>query len=136
VGDEVFPQFFDLESRERIKTLGRLHILDVSDLEHPKKVAEYSVPNAGSHNVWVENDVLYVGNFEAGVRAVDVRGELRGDLYAQGREIGNIWTASSKAFRPNVPMTWGAQPHKGHVYASDINSGVWVGKLTPKRVVP
>jgi len=136
VGDEVFPQFFDLDSRERIKTLGRLHILDVTDIEHPKKVAEYSVPNAGSHNVWVENDVLYVGNFEAGVRAVDVRGELRGDLYAQGREIGNIWTASSKGFRPNVPMTWGAQPHKGHVYASDINSGVWVGKLTPKRVVP
>jgi hypothetical protein len=135
-GDEVFPQFFDADSRERIKTLGRLHILDVTDIEHPKKVAEYSVPNAGSHNVWVEDDVLYVGNFEAGIRAVDVRGELRGDLYAQGREIGSIWAASSKAFRPNVPMTWGAQPHKGHVYATDMNSGVWVGKLTPKRLVP
>jgi hypothetical protein len=135
-GDEVFPQFFDISSRERIKTLGRLHILDVSDIEHPKKVAEYSVPNAGSHNVWVEDNVLYVGNFEAGIRAVDVAGELRGDLYAQGREIGSIWAASSKAFRPNVPMTWGVQPHKGFLFATDINSGVWVGKLTPKPLVP
>jgi hypothetical protein len=135
-GDEVFPQFFDSESRERIKTLGRLHILDVSDIEHPKKVAEYSVPNNGSHNVWVEDDVLYVGNFEAGVRAVDVSGELRGDLYAQGREIGSIWAASPNGYRPNIPMTWGAQPHKGHVFATDMNSGVWVGRLTPRRLVP
>lgn len=135
-GDEVFPQFFDIDSKDRIKTLGRLHILDVTDIEHPKKVAAYSVPNAGSHNVWVEDDVLYVGNFEAGIRAVDVSGELRGDLYAQGREIGNIWAASSKAFRPNVPMTWGVQPHKGYVYATDINSGVWVGKLTARPLVP
>ena len=135
-GDEVFPQFFDAYSRDRIKTLGRLHILDVTDILNPKKVAEYSVPNNGSHNVWVEDDVLYVGNFEAGVRAVDVSGELRGDLYAQGRELGSIWAGSPNGFRPNVPMTWGAQPHKGHVYATDMNSGVWVGKLTRRALVP
>ena len=136
IGDEVFPQFFDTQSRDRIKTLGRLHVLDVSDLEHPVKVAEYSVPNEGSHNIWIEDDVLYVGNFEAGIRAVDVSGELRGDLYAQGREIGSIWAASSKGFRPNVPMSWGAQPHQGYVYGTDMNSGVWVGKLTPTRLTP
>ena len=95
-----------------------------------------SVPNAGSHNMWVEDDVMYVGNFEAGVRAVDLSGELRGDLYAQGREIGSIWTGASGGYRANLPMAWGAQPHKGHVYATDINSGVWVGRLTPKRLVP
>jgi hypothetical protein len=136
VGDEVFPQLFDTQSRERIHTLGRLHILDVSDIEHPRKVAEYHVPENGSHNVWVENDVLYVGNFEAGVRAVDVSGELRGDLREQGREIGSIWAASPKGFRPNIPMTWGAQPHRGVVYATDMNSGLWVGRLRPKRPVP
>jgi hypothetical protein len=136
VGDEVFPGFFDLGSRDRIRTLGRLHVLDVSDLERPRKVAEYSVPEAGSHNMWVEDDVMYVGNFEAGMRAVDVSGELRGDLYAQGREIGAIWTGSPGGFRPNLPMTWGAQPHKGHVYATDINSGVWVGRLRPRQLTP
>ena len=94
----MFPQFYNLDSRERIKTLGIFHILDVSDIERPRKVAEYSVPNEGSHNVWVENDVMYVGNWEAGMRAVDVSGELRGDLYAQGREIGSIRTASPRVF--------------------------------------
>jgi hypothetical protein len=33
-------------------------------------------------------------------------------------------------------MTWGAQPHKGYIYATDMNSGLWVGKLSPKRLVP
>ena len=73
---------------------------------------------------------MYVGNFEAGVRAVDMSGELRGDLYAQGREIGSIWTGAEGGYRANLPMAWGAQPHKGYVYATDMNSGVWVGKLT------
>jgi hypothetical protein len=136
VGDEVFPQFYDYLSRDHIRTMGRLHILDVSDIEHPKLVAFYEVPDQGSHNVWVENDVLYVGNFEAGLRAVDVSGELRGDLRAQGREIGAIRTAAANGFRPNVPMAWGAQPHKGMIYASDMNSGLWVARLTRKAVIP
>jgi hypothetical protein len=136
VGDEVYPTFWEAYGRDRIPTLGNLHILDVSDIEHPRKVAEYFVPENGSHNVWVEDDVMYIGNFEAGVRVVDVSGELRGNLYAQGREIGAIWAGSPKGFRPNLPMTWGAQPHKGYIYASDKNSGVWVGKLTPRRLVP
>ena len=136
IGDEVFPQFFDSNSREHIATLGRLHVLDVTDIENPRKVAEYSVPGQGSHNIWIEDDVLYVGNFEAGIRVVDVSGELRGDLYAQGREIGSVRAAASNGFRPNVPMTWGAQPHKGYIYASDMNSGLWVTKLTPKSLVP
>jgi hypothetical protein len=137
VADEVFPQVFDIYSRDRIRTMGRVHVLDVSDIERPKKVAEYFVPDHGSHNFWVDDDVLYVGNFEAGLRAVDVSGELRGDLREQGREIGAVWTGSPNGFRPNLPMAWGAQPHKGFVFASDINSGMWVAKLSPRqRPVP
>jgi hypothetical protein len=26
-------------------------------------------------------------------------------------------------------MTWGAQIHKGRIYASDLNSGVWIAEL-------
>lgn len=137
VADEVFPQTFDIYARDRIRTMGRVHVLDVSDIERPKKVAEYFVPDHGSHNFWVDDDVLYVGNFEAGLRAVDVSGELRGDLREQGREIGAVWTGSPDGFRPNLPMAWGAQPHKGFVFSSDINSGMWVAKLSPRqRPVP
>ena len=130
LGDEVFPPVFDLQSKTRIKSLGRVHVVDVSDIERPRKVADYNVQDMGSHNMWVEDDVMYIGYYEGGLRAVDVSGELRGDLMAQGREIGAVWTGSATGFRPNLPMAWGAQPHKGFVFTSDINSGLWVARLT------
>jgi hypothetical protein len=30
-------------------------------------------------------------------------------------------------------MVWGPQPHKGHVFFSDFNSGLWSVKLVPPR---
>jgi hypothetical protein len=131
LADEVFPPVFDLQSRARIKTLGRVHVVDVSDIDRPRRVAEYNVQDQGSHNMWVEDDVMYIGYYEGGLRAVDVSGELRGDLMAQGREIGAVWTGSPTGFRPNLPMAWGAQPHKGFIFTSDINSGLWVARLSP-----
>jgi hypothetical protein len=131
VADEVFPPVVDLVTRVRIKTLGRVHVVDVSDLEHPVKVADYNVQDMGSHNMWVADDVMYIGYYEGGLRAVDVGGELRGDLMAQGREIGSVWTGSPDGYRPNLPMAWGAQPHRGVIYVSDINSGLWVARLRP-----
>ena len=79
--------------------------------------------------MWVEDDVMYMGYYSAGARVVDVSGELRGDLYRQGREIARLWTGDPKGFRPNSPFTWGAQPHKGLIYFNDINSGVWITRL-------
>ena len=39
---------------------GYFHFIDFTDMEHPKEVARYELPEAGSHNLWVEDDVLYV----------------------------------------------------------------------------
>ncbi len=60
---------------------------------------------------------------------LDVSGELRGDLYRQGREIGRLCTGTPDGYRTNLPFTWGAQPAKGMVYFIDINSGLWIVKL-------
>ncbi|PYR62962.1 MAG: hypothetical protein DMF91_05005 [Acidobacteria bacterium] len=135
VGDEVFPAQFNIESRDRIPVQGIVHIVDVGDVEHPRKVAQYAVPEAGAHNMWVADDVMYMGYYSGGGRVVDVSGELRGDLYRQGREIARLWTGDPKGWRPNLPFTWGAQPHKGLIYFNDINSGIWITRLpalTPK----
>ena len=129
VGDEVFPGTFDLVARDRIPVQGIVHVVDVSDLEHPRPVAQYAVPEGGSHNMWVDDDVLYMGYYSAGARVLDVSGELRGDLYRQGREIARLWTGDPKGYRPNQPFTWGAQPHDGLIYFNDINSGVWITRL-------
>jgi hypothetical protein len=129
VGDEVFPDIFDISSRERIPVRGIVHVIDVSNIEQPRKVAEYSVPEAGAHNMWVEDDILYMGYYNGGARVLDVSGELRGELYRQGREIGRLWTGTMDGFRTNLPFAWGAQPHNGLVYFVDINSGLWIVRL-------
>jgi hypothetical protein len=61
-----------------------------------------------------------------------VSGELRGDLYRQGREIARVWTGDPNGFHPNLPFTWGAQPHNGLIYFNDVNSGIWIMKLGDK----
>ena len=133
VGDEVFPEIFDIASKERIPVRGVVHVLDVSDIARPRKVAEYGVPEAGSHNIWVENDILYMGYYTGGARVLDVSGELRGDLYRQGREIARLWTGSPDGFRPNTPFAWGAQPHNNLIFFNDMNSGLWIMKLGKPR---
>ncbi len=135
VGDEVFPPIFDIRDRKRIPVRGIVHVVDVSDINNPRKVAEYEVPEAGAHNMWVENDLMYMGYYNGGGRIVDVSGELRGDLYRQGREVGRLWAGDPEGYKPNLPFTWGAQPHKGLIYFNDLHSGIWivkVGELTEK----
>ena len=133
VGDEVFPPIFDIRGKGRIPVRGIVHVVDVSDIANPRKVAEYSVPESGAHNMWVDNDVLYMGYYNGGGRILDVSGELRGELYQQGREIANLWGGHADGFRANLPFTWGAQPHKGMVFFNDINSGLWIVKLGERK---
>jgi hypothetical protein len=129
VGDEVFPGEFNIYDKARIPARGVLHVVDVSDIHNPRKVAEYAVPEGGAHNVWVKDDVLVMGYYGGGGRVLDVSGELRGDLYSQGREIARLWTGDPQGFRPNVPFTWGARQFGEHIFFNDINSGIWIMKL-------
>jgi len=135
VGDEVFPGAFDVRNGSRTPARGVLHVVDVSDIEHPRKVAEYAVPEAGAHNVWVEDDVLVMGYYTGGGRVLDISGELRGNLYAQGREIASLWPGDAEGRAPNLPMTWGAQPHRGYIYFNDMNSGLWITRLGEQRSI-
>lgn len=138
VGDEVYPTMFDLE--QPIHPRGFIHVVDISNLEKPRAVGRYQVPEAGAHNHWVEDGVLYSGYYQGGARVVDVSGDLRGDLYPQGREIASYVTDApvGEAFLPFRAFAFGAQPHRGHVFVSDMSSGLWVFELTgePRPVLP
>ncbi len=131
VGDEIWPDDYDVS--KPLDAQGYIHVLDMSDIDAPVEVAKYEVPDAGAHNVWVEGNQLYVGYYQGGLRVVDIRGELRGDLYLQGREIAHILTTDDQSMVPGWPMTWGAQIFKGHIYTSDLNSGLWIARLDPIR---
>ncbi|MEE8486927.1 MAG: hypothetical protein V3S56_02070, partial [Gemmatimonadota bacterium] len=69
-------------------------------------------------------------------RVVDISGELRGDLYRQGRELAVFMTEDSSGSRPNATNTWGAQPYKGLIFASDGASGLWIMRMDGPALVP
>ncbi len=136
-GAEIFPSDWDPDALGPIEARGYIEVLDMSDIESPVHVANYAVPEAGAHNLWSDDrDRLYIGYYQAGLRVLDISGELRGDLYRQGREIGHVKTASTDGAVPNWSMTWGAQLHKGRIYTSDLHSGLWIARLVERELVP
>jgi hypothetical protein len=134
IGDEAFPYgLVTAEGGIPGRAAGWIHVVEWDDWANPREIARYQVPEAGTHNLWVEDDVLYVAYYNGGLRVVDVSGELMGDLYRQGREIAMFLSADPKGFIANAPFVWGPQPFKGNIFFSDFNSGLWVVKLKPKE---
>ena len=134
-GDEAFPNGLFIDDRPTIPA-GWIHFIDFTDMQNPKEVARYQVPEAGTHNFWVEGDTLYVAYYNGGLRVVDISGRLMGDLYEQGREIAHFVPYDPGGRIPNAPMTWGPQPHKGHIFISDWNSGLWALELQQPEPEP
>ncbi|MDB4948214.1 MAG: hypothetical protein JWM27_863 [Gemmatimonadetes bacterium] len=131
VGDEILPADADLT--KPFETGGYVHVIDAADPRKPVEVATYDVPGAGVHNFWIERDTLYAAVWAAGIRAVDVSGDLRGSL--RNREIAAMSTAgdSATSFLPNLPMAWAAVPYRGSVFVTDFDSGLWVARVERKR---
>jgi hypothetical protein len=102
------------------RSIGDIHVVDVSDLEHPVEVAFYRLPGAGTHNFWMDEQrqILYAAYYNAGVIALDVSGELSGDLTA--RLIDQIQPGGV-----SNTYTWGVQLAGGSLYAVDMLSGLW-----------
>ncbi len=121
-GDEAFPGGVPA---------GWIHFFELDDWGNAKEVARYEVPEAGTHNLWIEDDVMYVAYYQGGLRVVDISGELMGNLYDQGREIARFLPKTDEGRAPNTPMAWGPQPYKGLIYVSDMSSGLWALRLKP-----
>ena len=135
VTDEIFPYGDDSDDAAMDEAAGYVHIIDFTDVEHPEEVARYQVPEAGTHNIWRQHDSLFVAYYNAGMRVVDVSGELMGNLYDQGRELVRFQAFDPQGKLANALMAWGPQPFKGHVFIADHNSGSWSVKL-PERQPP
>jgi hypothetical protein len=108
---------------------GDIHVLDVSDLASPREVASLRVPNAGTHNFWMDEagQVLYAAYYNGGVVKLDVSGTLAGDL--SGRVRARELTGG-----PDSTFVWGVQLSGGALWASDIVSGFW--QLDPETLRP
>jgi hypothetical protein len=136
IADEVFPNGPTLRGGRDAsagRAYGRLQVVDVSDWNAPKVVAWYEPEYGGVHNVWVAGDTLYMGAYNAGFRAFDISGELRGDLRAQGREMAHVNTADMEGNTKNSAMTWGVVVKDGLAYVNDDNNGLWIVRMEPRQ---
>jgi hypothetical protein len=99
---------------------GDIHVVDVSDLTAPVEVAHYHLAGAGTHNFWIDepNQRLYAAYYNGGVVALDISGELIGDLAS--REIARI-----KPGGTGSTYVWGVMLYGGALYASDMVTGLW-----------
>ncbi len=137
MGDEIGrPGFNDLDAdRTPPRMAGYIHVVDFTDPNNPEEVARYEVPEAGSHNMWIEDDRLYAAFYNGGTRVVDISGELKGNLALQGREIAHYMANDPDSFVPNAPFSWGPQLFKGNLFIAEHHSGLWSIKLQPRRVL-
>ena len=121
-------------------SVGDIHVVDVSDWGAMREVAYFSVSGAGTHNFWVDDaaGVLYAAYYNAGVRALDVRGDLSQCAatardaagrcaLAQGTRVVGTGLVSSGAY------VWGVDGAVGSVLASDMVGGVWRVSKAPAR---
>jgi hypothetical protein len=99
---------------------GDIHVVEVSDLRHPREVAFFHMNGAGTHNFWMDEarQVLYAAYYNGGVIALDVSGTLSGDL--SSRLLSQIRPGGA-----SNTFTWGVQLANGSLYAIDMLSGLW-----------
>jgi hypothetical protein len=112
-------------------SVGDVHVVDVSSWTAMREVAFFSVASAGTHNFYVDESrgMLYAAYYNAGVRTLDVRGDLsacaasakdalgRCDLALAGRVLARGLTTGG--------YVWGVDGANGSVIASDMLRGVW-----------
>src|SRR5688572_22913844 len=111
---------------------GYTHIVDFTDPTNPVNIAKYHQEEFGSHDIIVEDDVLYQAYYDGGVRIVDVSGELVGNLAEQRREIAVFKPYDPEGYTANASFVMNAMPWKGHILFTDFNSGLWSAKLEPR----
>ena len=122
-------------------------VFDTSSLERPQLLSTFATESAvpgrdgrvatdgiySVHNAVVEGDLEYLSWYSDGVRVVDLADPRRPREVAwfvppPARPRQTVATAQDG--RRDMPLVWGVYPWKGMVLASDMNSGLWIFRVT------
>lgn len=112
-------------------SVGDVHVVDVTSWSAMREVAFFHVAGAGTHNFYVDEltGVLYAAYYNAGLRAVDVRGDLSSCATAAKDALARCdLTLSGRALARGLATdayVWGVDGSAGSVVASDMLGGVW-----------
>lgn len=116
VNDELDEQNFGNNTRNII--------YDISDLDNPVLKTEYFGPTTAiDHNNYVVGDKLYIANYRAGLRIVDISDIENGNM----NEIAYFDTYPNND-NANFDGAWSVYPYfdSGNIVISDINSGFFL----------
>lgn len=110
---------------------GGIHLLDVTELRTPREVARYEVPEAGIRDLEVDHrtETLVAAFGSGGLRLADLSGELRGELYTQGRETSVLPTGAWQDGLPSRSLARGARILKQAVFVADMYAGLRVFRV-------
>jgi len=125
------------------KGWGYLRVYDYSDPSNPRQIGEYRTPNslgigdtaAGDytiHNNFLVGKTVYSSWYSDGVRVIDVKDPTR------PKEIAffvppagqNPVKPSQRFVLSQTPQVWGVVVANGLVFASDMNTGLWILRRT------
>jgi hypothetical protein len=129
------------------KGLGYLRIWDYSNLAAPVQIGEYRTPNSlGSdsqaagdysiHNALVVGTDVYMSWYSDGIRVIDASDPTSPveAAYFVPPSANNPVKPSQRGVLSNAPQVWGVtyDPVTGLIYASDMNSGLWILRRTDR----
>ena len=127
------------------KGFGYLRVYDYSKLGAPKQIGEYRTPNAAGtndqaagdytiHNNYLVGTTLYTSWYSDGVRVIDVANPRAPTevAYFVPPATENPVKPSQRGVLTNTTQVWGVVVDEatGLVYASDMNSGLWILRRT------
>ena len=118
VGDEIDELDFGFNTRTII--------LDFTDLDNPSFKTSYSGPTSAiDHNGYVKGNLLYLANYTAGVRFIDIS-NIAGDVLTEVGFFDTFPNHNAATFSG----TWNVYPYfeSGNIVISDIDNGLFIVK--------
>jgi len=127
------------------KGLGYLRVYDYTNLAAPVQIGEYRTPNSlGSdsqaagdysiHNALLVGSDVYMSWYSDGIRVVDASDPRapREVAFFVPPSANNPVKPSQRGVLSNAPQVWGVayDATTGLIYASDMNSGLWILRRT------
>lgn len=127
------------------KGFGYLRVFDYSNVGAPVQIGEYRTPNSSGtadpaagdytiHNPLVVGTDVYISWYSDGIRVVDASNprEPREVAFFVPPAAQNPVKPSQRGVLSNTPQVWGVgyDHDTGLVYASDMNSGLWILRRT------
>jgi hypothetical protein len=122
-------------------------VFDTSSLERPRLLSTFATESAvpgrdgkvatdgvySVHNAVIQGDRSYASWYSDGVRVVDLsdpRNPREVAWFVPPPTSPRQTAATAQNGRRDMPVVWGVFPHQGVVLASDMNSGLWIFRVT------